>query len=260
MNSRTDLQTYCEAAKDLKHFIVETRTSAPGTLYIGGIPANKEPRLRVAREDFIAFFKRNIKLARAYYENPAEFNKMQGSIVGQELACRMREELGYSRNSFWWDIVHWRGDYFRIASAELQNVTGWVYAPRPEDIVRVPKEGLRWKNNFTPPTEQYHKFGPDSMVLDGNQDFEFGKGDFTMEFWINKQPKEEKMDARPMTATERAKCDEATPIKMTVKRHKQITDLAYKLKAVMQKEMPNLQENELCMLGDMMRSIGTLKP
>lgn len=46
---------------------------------------------------------------------------------------------------------------------------------------------------------------------------------------------------------------------MTLKRHKQIVDASYKIKALMDKELGPIQSNELCMLGEIMRNIGELK-
>lgn len=46
---------------------------------------------------------------------------------------------------------------------------------------------------------------------------------------------------------------------MTLKRYRQISDLSYKLKAVIDKEIKDLKPNEACMLGEMMQRIINLK-
>lgn len=46
---------------------------------------------------------------------------------------------------------------------------------------------------------------------------------------------------------------------MTIKRYKQINDLSYKIKALIDKEIKDLKSNEACMLGEMMQRIINLK-
>lgn len=181
---------------------VTTTSSNPATLYIG--PERRGGRLRVEPSEWVAFFKRHYGRAQRYFESP-EFHKMQGSVIGQELACLAREELGFSKNSYWWDIIHWRREHYDEARRQMA-------------------EELR-HNLFPLTTTKGHP-----------------------------------MEARLRTAAEIDQDRCASSEKpMTLKRHRQINELAYKLKAVMDKEMPDLKSNELCMLGDIMQRIGNLK-
>lgn len=175
-------------------------------------------RLRVDQREIIDCLKRNFILAAQYYET-SEFNLMQGSKSGMELGKVMKMELGYSANSYWWDIIHWRLHLYLIAKREIrecmfktqpiQQVLDFLDAQEKENLTRGTTKGS---------TMQDRPMG-------------YGPGVDT--------------------------CSAEKP--MSIKRHKQITDLAYELKAAMDKKMPDLKGNELCMLGEIMQRIGQLK-
>lgn len=177
-------------------------------------------RLRVDQREIIDCLKRNFILAAQYYET-SEFNLMQGSKSGMELGKVMKRELGYSANSYWWDIIHWRLHLYLIAKREIrecmfktppiQQVLDFLDAQEKENLTRGTTKGSTMHDEMRRPGDIG---GPETC---------------------------------PAEKT------------MSIKRHKQITDLAYELKAAMDKKMPDLKGNELCMLGEIMQRIGQLK-
>lgn len=143
---------------------------------------------------------------------------------------------------------------WKISKAELDK--DW------HDALPLKRRWFTLKSRYmthTPEVEKYMEYVTDQIhkILPTPEEAyrKYMLGEWPPEILTRGEEKGNNM--RPDLVMEQDTCYAEKP--MSLQRHKKINELAYELKAVMDKKIPDLKNHELCMLGEIMQRIGQLK-